>query len=264
MAEATYGGFWIRSLAYAADLSILTLVLLALAVPFTFMGGVGIGLFSLLAADRPDRLFRVVHCVGAPGNLRQAAVRPEGPARGIGRRHHSAAITRPRACEVRLRSGVFIGFLIVAFTGRKQGLHDVLASTVVARDGQPRIVVAILVALAGVVIPVIVIPLMFAGMFAGLMAMMMGGMLGEMEVKQTKPVPQMRRTEQRPSRARDGKAPADTGLTPAVRGRAWMIRQRSTAISTRRCSTPTWKGCASGARRPRATSSPPRRRSRGR
>lgn len=191
MAEATYGGFWIRSLAYAADLSILTLVLLALAVPFTFMGGAGIGLFSLLAAIGP-----IAYFVWFTASDRQATFGKQLCGLKVQHAGSGAGITLLRSLGRELAKFVsaavlFIGFLIVAFTGRKQGLHDVLASTVVARDGQPRIVVAILVALAGVVIPAIVIPLMFAGMFAGLMAMMMGGMLGEMEVKQTKPVPQI-------------------------------------------------------------------------
>ena len=266
MAEATYGGFWIRSLAYAADLSILTLVLLALAVPFTFMGGVGIGLFSLLAAIGP-----IAYFVWFTASERQATFGKQLCGLKVQNAGSGAGITLLRSLGRELAKFVsaavfFIGFLIVAFTGRKQGLHDVLASTVVARDGQPRIVVAILVALAGVVIPVIVIPLMFAGMFAGLMAMVMGGMMGEIEIKSVKPVPQMeqkaaQRQQGPPRTAQVRRRPNRPSRRPRPR---WMIWQRSTAISTRRCSTPAWKGCASGARRPRATSSPPRRRLRGR
>ena len=217
MAEATYGGFWIRSLAYAADLSILTLVLLAVAVPFTFMGGAGIAAFSLLAAIGP-----IAYFVWFTASERQATFGKQLCGLKVQHAGSGVGISLLRSLGRELAKFIsaavlFIGFLIVAFTGRKQGLHDMLASTVVARDGQPRIVVAILVALAGVVIPLIVIPLMFAGMFAGLMAMMMGGMLGEMEMKQTKPVPHVeQKTAPRPQAPAAPSAPKTATAAPTA------------------------------------------------
>jgi uncharacterized RDD family membrane protein YckC len=217
MAEATYGGFWIRLLAYAADMSILTLVLLALAVPFTFMGGAGIALYSVIAALGP-----IAYFVWLTAADRQATFGKQLCGLKVQHLDSGAGISLLRSLGRELGKFVsaavlFIGFLIVAFTGRKQGLHDMLASTVVARDGQPRIVLAILVALAGVLIPVIVIPLMFAGMFAGLMAMMMGGMMGEMEVKQSKQVPQMeQKAAPRPQAPAAPAAPQAATKAPAA------------------------------------------------
>jgi uncharacterized RDD family membrane protein YckC len=221
MAEATYGGFWIRLLAYAADMSILTLVLLALAVPFTFMGGAGIALYSVIAALGP-----IAYFVWLTASDRQATFGKQLCGLKVQHLDSGAGISLLRSLGRELGKFVsaavlFIGFLIVAFTGRKQGLHDMLASTVVARDGQPRIVLAILVALAGVLIPVIVIPLMFAGMFAGLMAMMMGGMMGgmmgEMEVKQSKQVPRMeQKVAPRPQAPAAPAAPQAATKVPAA------------------------------------------------
>jgi uncharacterized RDD family membrane protein YckC len=191
MAEATYGGFWIRTLAYAADLSILTLALLVLAVPFVFMGSAGMALYSLIAAIGP-----VAYFAWLTASKRQSTFGKQLCALKVQHAGSAERISLLRSIGRELAKFVsaavlFIGFLLAAFTQRKQGLHDTLASTVVVRDGPPRIVLATLVALAGVVIPVIVIPLMFAGMFAGLMAMLMGGMMGEMEVKSAKPAPRM-------------------------------------------------------------------------
>ena len=193
--SSSYGGFWIRSLAYAADLSILTMVLLVLAVPFAFIGGAGAALFSLIAAIGP-----VAYFAWLTASQRQATFGKQ--LCGLKVQHAGSgeqiSLLRSIARELAkiVSAAVFlIGFLLVAFTGRKQGLHDMLASTVVARDGQPRILLAILVALAGVLIPVIVIPLMFGAMFAGLMAVLMatlmGGTMGETEIQPTKPVPQI-------------------------------------------------------------------------
>ncbi|MFY9317370.1 MAG: RDD family protein [Burkholderiales bacterium] len=234
MADAAYGGFWIRVLAYWADMSILFLVLLALAVPFTFMGGAGMGLFGLVAAFGP-----IAYFVWFTASDRQATfgkqlcglkVQHAGSDEGI-------SLLRSLGRELaKVVSGaiLMIGFLLVAFTGRKQGLHDMLASTEVVREGPARIVPAILVALAGVVIPAIVIPIMFAGMFAGLMAMMMGGAMGEMEVKQTKPAPQMeQKAAPRPQASTAQPAPkaATTAPTaPAVKPAAAAEAAKSAPV----------------------------------
>lgn len=209
MAEAMYGGFWIRTLAYAADLSIIMLVLLVLAVPFAFAGGAGAALFGLIAAVGP-----IAYFVLLTASERQATFGKQLCGLKVRQAEAGTRISLLRSIGRELGkiiSGaiLMIGFLLIAFTGRKQGLHDMLASTEVTRDGQPRIAVAILVALAGVVIPVIAIPLMFAGMFAGLMAMMMG----EMETKQAKPVP---RVEQKAApRPQAATAPAPAAAPPA-------------------------------------------------
>ena len=52
---------------------------------------------------------------------------------------------------------LMIGFLMAAFTGRKQALHDMMASTVVAREGQSHVVAALAVVIVGYLGPVITV-----------------------------------------------------------------------------------------------------------
>jgi uncharacterized RDD family membrane protein YckC len=188
MAEATYAGFWIRALAYAADMAILTLVLLLLALPFAFMGGAGMALYGLIAAVGPIAYFAWLQASSREATIGKQLC-------GLKVRHEGEQISLLRSIARELAkllssAVLMIGFLMVAFTGRKQGLHDMLASTEVVREGPARVMIAILVALAGVLIPVFVIPLMFGAMFAGMMAMMMGGAM-EQSVRQSKPVPRL-------------------------------------------------------------------------
>jgi uncharacterized RDD family membrane protein YckC len=189
--SASYGGFWIRSLAYAADMAILTLALLLLAVPFAFMGGAGAALFGVIAGFGPFAYF-----VWLTASDRQATFGKQ--LCGLKVRHAASgegiSLLRSLARELaKIISAAIlaIGFLMIAFTGRKQGLHDLLASTEVVREGTARIGLALFVAIGGVVVPFIVIPLMFGALFAGLMAMMMGTMMGEAERGRVKPVPQI-------------------------------------------------------------------------
>lgn len=191
MAEATYGGFWIRSLAYAADMSILTLALLLLAAPFVFMGGAGVALYGLLAVIGPVAYFAWLTASSRQTTFGKQLCGLKVEHAGSGERISLLRSIARELAKFVSAAVLFIGFLLAAFTQRKQGLHDSLAATVVVRDGPPRIVLAILVALAGVVIPVIVIPLMFGAAFAGVMMALMSGMMGETDIKQTKPVPQM-------------------------------------------------------------------------
>ena len=191
MAEATYGGFWIRVLAYAADMSIVTLALLVLAIPLTFMGGAGTALYGLIAAIGPIAYFAWLTASDRRATFGKQlcglAVRHAGSGERI-------SLLRSIARELgKIVSAaiLMIGFLLVALTGRKQGLHDMLASTEVVREGPPRIGLALAVAIGGAAVPLVVIPLMFGAMFAGLMAMMMGGMMEEAGSKRSQPVPQM-------------------------------------------------------------------------
>lgn len=222
MADATYGGFWIRVLAYAADMSILTLGLLLLAVPLTFMGGAGMGIYALIVAVGPIAYFAWLQASSREATIGKQLC-------GLKVQHEGAQISLLRSIARELAkllssAVLMIGFLMVAFTGRKQGLHDMLASTEVVREGQPRIIVAILVALAGVLIPVIVVPLMFGALFAGMMAMMMGGAVDQ-AVKQSRPVPRLEQKAAaprapapvpQPAPQAAAKAPAAEPAKPAV------------------------------------------------
>lgn len=200
--SGAYGGFWVRVLAYSADMSIVTLALLALAVPFLFLGGAGMFLYGLLASVAPFAYFAWFTASprqSTPGKqLCGLKVRHAG----TGERISLARSLARELAKVISAAVLFLGFVIVGLTQRKQGLHDMLAMTVVVREGPARLLLACIVAIAGVVIPIIVIPLMFGALFAAMMAMMLGAMMGAstggVEIRQSTPAPRMERSVPRP------------------------------------------------------------------
>lgn len=217
---STYGGFWIRTLAYSVDMAILMVGLLLLGVLLTFMGGAGAALYGLIAVVGPIAYFAWLTASGRQATFGKQLCGLKVQHAGSGER---ISLLRSIARELgKLVSAaiLMIGFLLVAFTGRKQGLHDMLASTEVVREGPARIGLALFVAIAGVVVPVIVVPLMFGALFAGLMMAMMGGMMGESEVKPAKPVPTLeQKAAPRPSASAAASTPA-SAPKPAAAGAA--------------------------------------------
>jgi uncharacterized RDD family membrane protein YckC len=214
-----YGGFWIRTLAYSADISIIMLGLIAVAVPFAFLGGTGMSIYGVIAAVGPWAYFVWFAASEQQATYGKQLCGLKIEHAGTGER---ISLLRSLGRELaKILSGVvfMIGFLIAAFTRRKQGLHDFLATTVVVREGPARILLAVIVTIAGVVIPIIVIPLMFGAMFAALMMMVMGAMMGGAmmggdEMKQLKPVPRIEQPAQRPQPA--APLPRASAPKPAV------------------------------------------------
>ena len=213
-----YGGFWIRSLAYSADMSIIILALLAAAVPFAFLGGTGMSIYGLIAT-----LGLWAYFVWFAASEQQATYGKQLCGLKIEHAASGERISLLRSLgreAAKLVSGavLLLGFVIVGFTPSKQGLHDFLATTVVVREGTARIPLAIIVAVAGVLIPVIVIPLMFGAMFAALMMMLMGAVMGGAtmggsEMKQIDPQP---RIEQPARRMQPTAPPQSPAPKPAI------------------------------------------------
>jgi len=222
-----YGGFWIRTLAYSADFSIITLALILVAVPFAFLGGSGMSIYGVIATFGPWAYF-----VWFAASERQATYGKQLCGLKI---EHAASgerisLLRSLGRELaKILSGavLLLGFLMIGFTRRKQGLHDVLAATVVVREGPARIALAIIVTFAGVLIPIIVIPLMFGAMFTALMMMLMGAVMGGAmtggeEMKQIRPVPRIEQPARRlqptapPPQAPAPKPAVTAATTPSV------------------------------------------------
>jgi len=108
--EMEYAGFWIRLLAYLIDVILLSIVSWGFVNVLYFIGlwawrGQTLG---QIAAD-----IKVVGTDGRPADLRIAVLRYLG--------YWVCALT------------LGIGFLIMAFDARKQGLHDKIADTCVVR-----------------------------------------------------------------------------------------------------------------------------------
>jgi hypothetical protein len=68
---------------------------------------------------------------------------------------------------------LMVGYIMAAFTARKQALHDLVASTYVVREGKARIVPALATMVAAFVLPIVLVPLLLGGaMVDSLMASM--------------------------------------------------------------------------------------------
>jgi uncharacterized RDD family membrane protein YckC len=214
-----YGGFWIRTLAYSADLSILMLALLVAAVPFAFLGGAGMSVYGLIASVGPFAYFVWLTASEQRATYGKQLCGLKVEHAGTGER---ISILRSLGRELAkfVSGAVFLlGFLMIPFTPRKQGLHDYLATTVVVREGPAKILLAVIVTIAGVVVPIIVIPLMFGALFTALMMMLMGAMMGGAtmgggEMKQLNPVPRMEQPARRPQPS--ASSPQSPSPKPAV------------------------------------------------
>jgi hypothetical protein len=75
-----------------------------------------------------------------------------------------------------------IGFLLAAFTQRKQALHDMVASTLVVRESPGRVVAALALAVAAIVAPFALVTVMGAGILAGML-----GPMAEMVIETPSP-----------------------------------------------------------------------------
>jgi len=181
--QGAYGGFWIRVLAYAVDSVILWIATFGLIVACAFIGPAG----AVVAAIVPF-LLPLLYFVGMQASARQATFGkallglkvgdPGGERisilRSLGRELAKIVSAIPLA----------IGFLIAAFTSRKQALHDFIASTVVTREGPGHVVAALAVVIVGYLGPVLLVMFLGAGILAGTMAMMGGTILGDMMSQQ--------------------------------------------------------------------------------
>ncbi|MGB3711821.1 MAG: RDD family protein [Erythrobacter sp.] len=143
-----FGGFWIRVLAYLIDFVIL---LVAQTILLTIFGDSSFGSMSATGfaaqANTDDPLLSLVlfvlgvlYFAGFESSEKQAT--PGKMALGLivtngqgGRISFLRALGRYFA-KILSTLILFIGFIMVAFTDKKQGLHDLLASTLVVK-GKP-------------------------------------------------------------------------------------------------------------------------------
>ncbi len=54
---------------------------------------------------------------------------------------------------------LMLGYILAAFTPRKQALHDLMSATYVVREGPARVIPALAVAVAGFALPMVVVPM---------------------------------------------------------------------------------------------------------
>lgn len=143
----TYGGFWIRVGAYLID----TVLLMMVFVPLIFIFGTSTvettstGFSSSAQSDSPVLnlilgLLGAAYFVGLESSAMQAT--PGKRAMGLvvtdadGRRISVLRALGRYFAKILSSMIFFIGFIMVAFTDRKQGLHDLICTTFVVH-GRP-------------------------------------------------------------------------------------------------------------------------------
>lgn len=175
----SYGGFWARALAIAVDSAIL------LVATVLIIGGAG---FALGAGTLVPLAFLLwlagfLYWPLMHASARQATLGKQMLGLKVtGYSGERISILRAIARELgKILSGAvfMLGYLMAAFTARKQALHDLVASTYVVQDGPSRVGRALLVSVAGfILVPVIAFAL-FGGMVTAFMGGMMAGMMGQ-------------------------------------------------------------------------------------
>lgn len=184
-ASPVYGGFWIRFLAYVVDVLIVGAGCFVVAVAAGLAGEVFGLLATLVIVFGPILYFVAMQASARQATYGKALVGLRVADSGGNRISFLRSLGRELA-KLISAFPLMIGFLLAAFTKRKQALHDMVASTVVVRDSPGRVLAALGVAVVGIAAPFVLMVVFGAALFMGLM----GGMLGEVAVQAPpKPLP---------------------------------------------------------------------------
>jgi hypothetical protein len=111
---------------------------------------------------------------------------------------------------------VMLGYIMAAFTPRKQALHDLMSATYVVREGPSRVISALAVAVAGFALPVVVGPMILGAAVLSSMTSMAQGLISEPQPIKPAPRPMATAPKPAPKPAPAAPAPAE----PAVVAKA--------------------------------------------
>ena len=172
LASAQFGGFWVRLLALLADSAIVCLVaVLILGGAATALGKESLDLAILVAWLFSFLYWPVMQASSLQATFGKALL----GLRVTGYQGTRISILRSFGRELAkmLSSMVLmIGFVMAAFTGRKQALHDLIASTYVVQEGRRSVVAALATAVVGFALPVVLLPMMAGGAVMSMMTEM--------------------------------------------------------------------------------------------
>lgn len=230
LASAEFGGFWLRFLAFVVDSAIVFLIMaLIIAGGAAVLGTEGVGPAVLVAWLFGFLYWPVMQASRLQATLGKALLGMRVTSYQGNRLSFLRALGRELA---KILSGAvfMLGYVVAAITARKQSLHDLVASTLVVREGRARIVPALAMAVAAFVLPVVVVPLLVGAAMVDSMMATMTAMSGMQEVK---PPPAMRPAPRpavvaaapkpkpvpdapKPAPVAEKPAPLETKLAPAV------------------------------------------------
>lgn len=180
MTEHGYGGFWIRFLALLVDSVIVSTMGVLLVAAGIFLGPI-LGPTWLLILPVLLVIGPLLYWVGMQASARQATygkallglsvTTAEG-----GRMSLLHSLAREMA-KILSSIPLMLGYVIAGVTGRKQALHDLVASTTVVRQSPGHVVVGLAVGLFGWIAPAGLVFVAGVGMFGALLGAVRGGVL---------------------------------------------------------------------------------------
>lgn len=142
MASQAYGGFWIRLVAYLIDGILVSLVTLPLAfvLPKTVSVDGGIVWGAFLLVEGISIVLSWVYFAGFESSSKQGTLGKMIFGLKVtslsGERISFARATGRYFAKILSGLTLCIGFLMIAFTEKKQGLHDMLAGTLVTKKSK--------------------------------------------------------------------------------------------------------------------------------
>ena len=210
---AQYGGFWIRFLAFLADSAILfVLCVLIIAGGATALGPDLIAPLVLLVSLIGFLYWPVMHASRAQATVGKALLGLK-----VARLHGgriSFLRSLGRELSKILSSMVFmLGYVMAGFTPRKQGLHDLVASTYVVREGVSRVVPALAIAVAGFALPYVVVPMIGGAAVMSMMTAMAEDMVSSPDPMKATPKAQVAKPAPKPQPP----APAPVAKAPEAK-----------------------------------------------
>lgn len=147
-ASHPYGGFWIRFVAYIIDACIVNAVL----IPVSFALGIGIGAAGAITG-MPDRGIPIAGMLSGFGLgifaswLYEALMTSSSKQATLGKMIFGLRVTDLEGNRISFARAtgrhfakylssfiLFVGFIMVGFTQRKQGLHDIIVGTLVQKS----------------------------------------------------------------------------------------------------------------------------------
>ena len=214
-----YGGFWIRFLALLADSAIVFLISAflitgaAMALSPDALGPVFLVVWLLAFLYWP-----VMHASAAQATFGKSLLGLK-VARVNGGRISILRSFGRELCKIFSGAALMVGYLMAAFTPRKQGLHDLVASTYVMREGVSRVVPTLAVVVAGFALPVVVVPMLVGAAMVTTMTNMAEGMVTQSDpmkqvAKAPAPKPVVAKAAPKPPSPAAPAAPAAVAAAP--------------------------------------------------
>ncbi|MGH6961310.1 MAG: RDD family protein, partial [Dongiaceae bacterium] len=152
--QGQYGGFWIRLLAFMTDVAVLFVATLIILFVGALFGNTGVRIGGVAALVLQALYWPLLHASQRQASYGKAMLGLKVTDLEGNRISTMRSFGRALAWIVSAVP-LLLGFVMAAFTERKQALHDYIASTCVVRDGPAHIAGAITVTVVGIVGPMI-------------------------------------------------------------------------------------------------------------